>query len=76
MTRSELWSAYTAKNPAFAGGGNITMSAEGLRKLFNQTWDKAEEHGRAMAAASGGGGKSGGSVFDEIFGGGFGKKKP
>ena len=34
-----------AKNPSFAGDGNITMSARGLRKLFDQTWDFAYHEG-------------------------------
>jgi hypothetical protein len=45
MKKSQLWKIYTAKNPSFAGDGNITMSARGLRKLFDQTWDLAYEHG-------------------------------
>ena len=34
-----------AKNPSFAGDGNVTMSARGLRKLFDQTWDYAFHEG-------------------------------
>lgn len=41
MKKSQLWKIYVAKNPSFAGDGNITMSARGLRKLFDQTWDLA-----------------------------------
>jgi hypothetical protein len=45
MKKSQLWKIYVAKNPSFAGDGNITMSARGLRKLFEQTWDFAYEQG-------------------------------
>ncbi len=45
MKKSQLWKIYTAKNPSFAGDGNITMSARGLRKLFDQTWDYAYHEG-------------------------------
>lgn len=41
MKKSQLWKLYCAKNPSFAGDGNVTMSARGLRKLFDQTWDFA-----------------------------------
>jgi len=45
VKKSQLWKIYVAKNPSFAGDGNITMSARGLRKLFDQTWDYAYEQG-------------------------------
>jgi hypothetical protein len=45
VKKSQLWKIYVAKNPSFAGDGNITMSARGLRKLFDQTWDLAYEEG-------------------------------
>jgi hypothetical protein len=45
MKKSELWKAYVAKNPSFAGNGNVTLSAAGIRKLFDQTWDIAYEEG-------------------------------
>ena len=45
MKKSQLWKIYVAKNPSFAGDGNITMSARGLRKLFDQTWDLALHEG-------------------------------
>ena len=41
MTKEELWKVYTNKNPSFNGRGNVTMSAKGLRKLFDTTWDVA-----------------------------------
>jgi hypothetical protein len=45
MKKSELWKVYVAKNPSFAGNGNVTLSAAGIRKLFNQTWDIAYHEG-------------------------------
>ena len=45
MTKQQLWSKYVDKNPSFDEFGTITMSARGLRKLFNQTWDVAFESG-------------------------------
>ena len=50
MKKSELWKAYVAKNPSFAGNGKVTLSAAGLRKLFNQTWDIAYEDGEPEEA--------------------------
>lgn len=41
MTKEELWQIYCRKNPSFAKDGNVTMSAKGLRKLFDTTWDTA-----------------------------------
>ena len=45
MTKKELWAKYVEKNPSFDGLGTVTMSARGLRKMFNQTWDIAFEAG-------------------------------
>ena len=45
MKKSQLWKIYVAKNPSFAGDGNVTMSARGLRKMFDQTWDLAIHEG-------------------------------
>jgi hypothetical protein len=41
MTRSQLWKIYVKRNPSFDGDGNVTMSARGLRKMFETTWDVA-----------------------------------
>lgn len=41
MTKNELWSIYVKRNPSFESDGNVTMSAKGLRKLFDTTWDTA-----------------------------------
>ena len=45
MKKSELWKVYVARNPSFAGNGNVTLSAAGIRKLFDQTWDIAYHEG-------------------------------
>jgi hypothetical protein len=41
MTKNELCNIYVKRNPSFNGNGNITMSANGLKKLFDTTWDTA-----------------------------------
>lgn len=66
MTRETLWAAYVARNPTFAGDDTITLSAAGLRKLFDQTWAQAEAHGRAAADTQ----SRFRDVFDEMFGAG------
>lgn len=45
MTSAELWEAYATRNPLFDGEGQVTLSASGLRKLFNQTWSIAHDSG-------------------------------
>lgn len=45
MTSTELWEAYSTRNPSFDGEGQVTLSAAGLRKLFNQTWSIAHDTG-------------------------------
>ena len=47
MNQEELWSAYCARNPSFASDGEVTMTANGLKKLFEQTWRIAYEAGVA-----------------------------
>lgn len=41
MTKDELWKIYTDRNPQFSGEERFTISPEGLKKLFDQTWDQA-----------------------------------
>jgi hypothetical protein len=41
MTKSELWGIYCRKNPKFAEDGEVTLTARGLRKMFDTTWDTA-----------------------------------
>lgn len=45
MTRSQLWKIYAKRNPSFDGDGNVTMTARGLRKMFETTWDVAYFNG-------------------------------
>lgn len=45
MTKKELWKIYTARNLTFDGEGTVTMTAAGLRKLFDTTWDVAFHDG-------------------------------
>lgn len=45
MTSTELWEAYAARNPSFTSDGEVTMSAAGLRKLYNRTWSIAYDSG-------------------------------
>lgn len=45
MKKSELWAIYVKRNPSFDGDGNVTMTARGLRKLFETTWDTAHFDG-------------------------------
>lgn len=45
MTKEKLWAIYVAKNPQFDGDGNITLSAAGLRKMFEQTWECGRQNG-------------------------------
>jgi len=41
MTKKELWKIYAKRNPSFDGEGSVTMSAAGLRKMFETTWEVA-----------------------------------
>lgn len=47
MNQQELLSAYCARNPSFASDGEVTMTANGLKKLFEKTWRIAHEAGVA-----------------------------
>lgn len=49
MNRDELWKIYVAKNPQFAEeDSRFTMTGKGLKKLFDQTWEQAEKHGKVI----------------------------
>ena len=56
MTKEQLWEKYVAKNPAFGREGNVTLSAKGLKKFFDQVYDKGHErgvrNGRALEVAA------------------------
>jgi hypothetical protein len=49
--KEELWEAYATKNPSFNGDGEVTMTAAGLRKFFNQTFDHGFDAGKGAAEA-------------------------
>lgn len=51
MKRSALWKIFTDNNPSFLGSGTVTMSAAGLRKLFDQTYEIAHTQGFANGKA-------------------------
>lgn len=53
MTSTELWEAYSTRNPSFNGDGEVTMSARGLRKLFEQTWSIAYDSGHRAGRREG-----------------------
>jgi len=57
MTKRELWKIYAKRNPSFDGEGNVTLSAAGLRKMFETTWEIAmytgEEEPTSKQPASG-----------------------
>lgn len=52
MTRERLWKIYTDRNPSFGGDGNVTMTARGLRKMFETTWDVAYFDGEMQPEGS------------------------
>jgi hypothetical protein len=57
MTKKELWKIYAKRNLSFDGEGNVTLSAAGLRKMFETTWEVAmydgEEEPSSKQPASG-----------------------
>lgn len=60
MTRERLWQIYCNANPQFVGNGEVTLSAAGLKKLFDQTYDLAFEQGKKSVESK--------SLFESIFG--------
>jgi len=62
MTREELWQHYCAKNPSFSGNGNVTMSAAGLKKLFEQTWQFGFDSSKETIKSD-----SGSDLFNQLF---------
>lgn len=72
MTKPELWKIYTDNNPTFAGDGQVTMTAAGLRKLFDQTWEQAYEQGKQVGEAKASlKARVPGGLFDDLFRGMF-----
>jgi hypothetical protein len=82
MTKKEVWKAYVKRNPSFNGDGKITMSARGLRKMFDNTWEMAYEAGfnqeceddEVDYSGDNYSKLSGNDTFNHIFGTIFGKK--
>jgi hypothetical protein len=71
MTREELWARYVERNPVFDRGGMVTLSARGLKKMFDTTWaiasrsateqfDEPEDEGETRAAGDS-------RAFDHLF---------
>jgi hypothetical protein len=79
MTKSDLWAEISKKNPGFNSEGNVTLSAKGLRKMFDLAYGKGFDQGKAVSAAlndlakSANGFDAGGmnemNAFKDIFGG-------
>lgn len=59
---------YASKNPQFEGEGTVTMTRAGLRKLFDQTWEKAHEQGVRNGRAAQDLDMRANSLFGKIFG--------
>ena len=52
MKKQDLWKIYCDKNPAFLDdAAEITFTGRGLKKLFEQTYDIAHDHGVANGKA-------------------------
>lgn len=51
MTKAELWAKYVEKNPSFTGDAPVTLTPNGIWKLFSQTWDIARQETTPTAAA-------------------------
>jgi hypothetical protein len=67
MTKEALWEIYVKKNPCFLTEG-ASLSAAGLRKFFDTTYDQGYFEGEDVSRDTGG-------KFDSnLFGGLFGKR--
>jgi hypothetical protein len=60
MTKSELWLIYVQRNPSFEGRENIVMTPNGLKKLFEQTWELAQEAAKSQKPFDA-------SIFGDMF---------
>jgi len=45
MNSVELWQIVIRKNPSFDADGQVTLSAKGLKKLFDLAYQKGYDHG-------------------------------
>lgn len=50
MTKSEVWSAFVAKNPQWLTEG-ARLTPAGIRKVFEETWRLAHDQGVANGRA-------------------------
>ena len=48
MTQDALWEHYLSKNPHWQENG-VRLTAAGLKKLFDQTWDQGSKVGHHQA---------------------------
>lgn len=76
MTQSELWAKFVERNPSFDGDGMVTLSARGLRKIFEQAWDRGETLGRETAQRAARDSFPRDPAFQHIFGTMFGNRNP
>ena len=72
MTRIELWVIYCKRNPQFLDEeAKITLTARGLKKFFDQTWEEAHSqgvaNGRALAAQEKPKDNGMGDLFKDMF---------
>jgi len=51
MTQQELWEFYTSKNPHWLEDG-AKLTPQGLRKLFEQTWEVGYKAGHSQAVTA------------------------
>lgn len=63
MNKDELWRTYVKKNPSFAkeDSTEVKLTARGMRKFFDQTW----EHAFRAGLDKGNGSKS---LIEQILG--------
>jgi len=46
MTKKELWKIYVKQNPNFIkNGASINLTAKGLKKVFDTTWNVTYKQG-------------------------------
>jgi len=50
-TKIQLWTIYVEKNPHWEND-NITLTPAGLKKFFDQAYEKGYEHGQSVGAAT------------------------
>jgi hypothetical protein len=65
MTRDELWARYVKRNPVFDRGGMVTLSARGLKKMFDTTWAIARRSATEQFDETRAAGDS--RAFDHLF---------